>query len=61
MNLQQWYEDVGTEAELLWAAGATFASESTVNPSKYCNERRWQFVQSVHWRLQELWDWWGPA
>lgn len=59
MNLQKWFEDIGTEAELHWMAGATFASESTVNPLLYCDERRWKYVQAVHWRLQELWSDWG--
>ncbi len=56
---QEMMADIGDEAELLWQAGATFASESIVDPTKYPGEQRWQFVQGVHWRLQELWADWG--
>jgi hypothetical protein len=56
---QEMQADIGEEAEALWMAGATYASETIVDPSKYPDERRWQFVQGVHWRLQELWSEWG--
>lgn len=52
---QEMMADIGDEAELLWQAGATFASESIVDPSKWPGDFRWLFVNGVHWHLQELW------
>lgn len=56
---QEFMADIGEEAEALWMAGATFASESLVDPTKYAGEQRWLFVNAVHWHLQELWSEWG--
>jgi len=55
----EYMADIGAEAEALWMAGATFASESLVDPTKHAGEQRRQFVQAVHWRLQELLSEWG--